>query len=471
VSKDPRFKTTEVSEPEGPERDEPARAQLRVVYPAELAAALPLERARILLGRQPDDEHAAPLLHGTVSRKHFAIEWDGRLKRHTGVDLGSRNGSNVDGQPAAAPTPLGSGSVVRVGNVLLVYESGPGVGAGDADAEAGPGAGARAVSRDAIPGDAAATRLLRAAVARTAPDPSPVLLIGETGTGKEFVADELHRLSGRDGKLVAINCAALSPQLVESQLFGHVRGAFTGATEDQPGLFRAAQGGTLLLDEIGELPLDLQPKLLRAIQEKEVRPVGGTRSVRVDVRILAATNRDLSAQVESGCFRRDLYARLSLWEIRVPPLRERRADLLGWIDRLHRKWLAERARADDAPLAFDAKAAEALLLCDWPDNLRGVDRLVHMLAAERPGRAAVSLSQLPGWLWGGAGAAEPAAAPGKAATAPASAQATRPPVPTREELEAALAQHNGSVRAVARHFGRDRRQIYRWLEAHGLKGK
>src|SRR5262249_56108610 len=125
VSKDPRFKTTEVSEPEGPERDEPARAQLRVVYPAELAAALPLERARILLGRQPDDEHAAPLLHGTVSRKHFAIEWDGRLKRHTGVDLGSRNGSNVDGPPAAAPTPLGSASAVPLANLPFVHQHSP----------------------------------------------------------------------------------------------------------------------------------------------------------------------------------------------------------------------------------------------------------------------------------------------------------------------------------------------------------
>src|SRR6185295_11015283 len=171
-----------------------------------------------------------------------------------------------------------------------------------------------------------------------ATDPAPVLLHGESGTGKERIAGELHRLSGRKGRLIAVNCAALSRELVESQLFGHQKGAFTGATELHPGYFRAAQGGTLFLDEIGELSLEVQPKLLRAIQQGEVQAVGSTQPAHVDVRVVAATNRELQQAVNAGQFRADLYARLSLWELRVPPLRERRADLFPWIDRLHGRW-------------------------------------------------------------------------------------------------------------------------------------
>src|SRR5262249_13842254 len=151
-----------------------------------------------------------------------------------------------------------------------------------------------AADGDALPGRSAAATALRAALAEAASDQAPVLLVGETGVGKERAAEELHRLSGRAGPLVRVNCAALAPQLVEDQLFGHVRGAFTGAGDDQPGLLRAADGGTLVLDEVGELPAELQPKLLRALEERQVAPLGSTRAVRVDVRVVAATNRDLA---------------------------------------------------------------------------------------------------------------------------------------------------------------------------------
>jgi transcriptional regulator with GAF, ATPase, and Fis domain len=362
--------------------------------------------------------------------------------------------------------PLADGSVIRLGpRVVMVYQT---PGGGD------DGGGA---SREAIPGQAPTTRALRASIAQVARDPSPVLLVGETGTGKELIAEEIHRLSGRPGPLVAINCAALSPALIESELFGHVRGAFTGAGEAQPGLFREADRGTLLLDEIGELPADLQPKLLRAIQEKEVRPVGTSRSVPVDVRIVAATNRPLAADVEAGTFRRDLYARLSLWEVKVPPLRRRRGDLFMWIDRLYRRWLAERARPAQPPAwTFEAIAAEALLLREWRDNLRGVDRLVHALAAaSTPGEEPLTFPQLPAWLWDTAGAASGAVGESPSApswpAAPAVAPLRDPPraAPSKEELVAALARHDGSVRATAKYYGRDRRQVYRWMEAFGLK--
>jgi two-component system, NtrC family, response regulator GlrR len=454
-------------------------ARLRVVYPTEVRASVPVGAGRVVVGRGPEDPAMPRIRHATVSRSHFAVEWDAMLEGHFGMDLGSRNGSWVDGELAIIRRPLVPNSVVRLGDILAVYETGQGLAETDgAD-----------VSPAAIPGESPAMRLLRVGVGRAAPDPSPVVLIGETGTGKEAIAAEIHRLSRRRGELIALNCAALSPQLVESQLFGHVKGAFTGAGEAAPGLFRAAAGGTLFLDEIGELPAPLQPKLLRAIQEGEVQPVGSTRTVKVDVRVIAATNRNLTADVESGAFRRDLYARLALWELHVPPLRERRGDLFEWIQKLHQRWLERRSASVtashdlDGRLSFEADAAEVLLLFPWRDNLRGVDRLVHALgAAAHP--APVGVAQLPGWLQlpavkgitsgarrsrgGGSGPSHPA--PVGAAPAPAAVPRPRPKAPTRDELDAVLRAHGGSIRATAKHFGRDRRQIYRWIDAFGLKG-
>ena len=215
------------------------------------------------------------------------------------------------------------------------------------------------------------------------------------------------------------------------------------------------------------MPLDLQPKLLRAIQEGEVRAVGSVRNVSVDVRVIAATNRDLASQVEKGEFRRDLYGRLSLWEVGVPPLRRRRGDLFMWMERLRERWLAERSRAlPVSPWVFEGRAAEALLLRDWRDNLRGVDRLVHALAsrdADLPPGEALTFERLPSWLWESTATGSPP---------PAVEPAPPPrPAPTREQLAETLAHNHGSVRATARHYGRDRRQIYRWMEAFGLKEK
>src|SRR5262249_51324151 len=279
------------------------------------------------------------------------------------------------------------------------------------------------VSRNAIPGESTAAHLLRAQVARAAPDPSPALIVGETGTGKELIAAEMHRLSGRGGEPVALNCAALSPQPPERRLCGHVRGAFTGAEGTSLGLVRAARGGTLFLDEIGELPLELQAKLLRVIQEGEVLPVGSSRATKVDVRIIAATNRDLEADAEAGLFRRDLYARLALWVVRVPPLRDRRVDILDWVDRLHRRWLQRRGRTlpSTGTLTFAPDAAETLLLNAWPENLRGIDRLVHELGtATHP----IASDELPPWL-----------VAARRTTAPQMMVPVRIPTPTREELE------------------------------------
>ncbi|MCK6547207.1 sigma-54-dependent Fis family transcriptional regulator [Myxococcota bacterium] len=367
-----------------------SKARLQGVHPPELALTIDLGPERTILGRSPDDAPSPPINHPTVSRAHFELEWDATLRTHVGRDLGSRNGSAVDGvRGTGAWQVLEPGSVLRLGDVLFVYEQGHTLAEADAPD----------VSRTAVPGDAMSIRRFRAQLARASTDVSPVLVIGETGTGKEQIAHEVHRLSGRDGDFVAINCATFGEQLIESQLFGHVKGAFTGATSDQPGLFRAAEGGTLFLDEIGEMPKELQPKLLRAIQEREIRAVGSTKTEKVNVRIVAATHQNLAAKAHSGEFRQDLYARLALWEIHVPPVRERRADVLFWLGYLHELWARERKLSDVQPLRFSAEAAELLVASPWRENLRGLNRFVHDLASQRLA-GPIRPEHLPAWVKG-----------------------------------------------------------------------
>jgi DNA-binding NtrC family response regulator len=430
---------------------QPNRCALHVVFPPALRQRFMLGGDEIVLGRDPGP--AGLLLDdGTVSRRHTSVRWDSARGTHLLADSGSRNGSSVDGVVVAAtPRALVDGSVLRLGDTLLVYEQS----SGDDPVE-GP-----SLLRESIPGIACSMVQLRGAIARAAPDPAPVLIVGETGTGKERIAQEIHRVSGRAGRLVALNCAALSPQLIESQLFGHAKGSFTGATEAQLGLFRAAQGGTLFLDEIGELALELQPKLLRALQEREILPLGSTQPVRVDARVVAATHRDIGGASAVGDFRQDLYARLSLWELHVPALRERRVDLFDWIDRLQRDWAGQRGLTR-APLQFDADAAEALLTFAWPLNLRGLDRLVHDLGTSSSAVAAVGRAQLPAWMRRSSTDA-PAAAPADAAAA------GRSEVPDQAAFTAAFEELGGSVHGLAKRFGRDRRQIYRWMESYNLK--
>lgn len=197
-----------------------------------------------------------------------------------------------------------------------------------------------------------------------APSPAPVLITGESGAGKEVVAQLIHRWSPRrDGPLVAANCAGLPESLIESELFGHTRGAFTGANEPRQGFFRAAEGGTLFLDEIGELPLHLQPKLLRALESGQITPVGSDAPVAVDTRLVAATNRDLGEAVVEGRFRDDLYYRINVVELAVPPLRERQEDILP----LARKFAADFA---GGPVRLSPQAVQCLLSYSWPGNVR-----------------------------------------------------------------------------------------------------
>ncbi|PWC46266.1 sigma-54 dependent transcriptional regulator [Azospirillum sp. TSA6c] len=228
---------------------------------------------------------------------------------------------------------------------------------------------------DEIVGRSAAILRLRALIERVAPSPSTVLIEGESGVGKELVARALHTRSHRaERPFVALNCAAVSADLVEAELFGHLRGAFTGAKEARKGLFYYAHGGTLFLDEIGELPLALQSKLLRVLEERRIRPVGGEQELPVDVRVVAATNRDLKAEVAAGRFRADLFYRLAVMTLRVPPLRERGDDVVE----LARRFMGVLSlRLGVPPLDIDPPLEAALIAHGWPGNVRELRNLVE----------------------------------------------------------------------------------------------
>ncbi len=287
-----------------------------------------------------------------------------------------------------------------------------------------------------------------------APTALSVLALGETGTGKELVARAVHRLSGRSGPLRAVNCAAVPATLFESELFGIRKGAFTGADRDRVGLFKAADGGTLFLDEIGDMPIEVQPKLLRALEAREIRPVGSTQPEPVDVRVVSATNRDPKALVADGRFRGDLLARLQGFEIVIPPLRERKEDLYTLV----RHFLA-RAGRQDLRLSFGFMLA----VCDydWAFNVRECESVVNRAVAVADGEV-LEVAHLPEVM---RRRAETFGS--RVATAPDGSGA-RARSPGADELRALLTRHRGNVAAVARTLGKDPKQVQRWMHKHGL---
>jgi two-component system response regulator GlrR len=296
------------------------------------------------------------------------------------------------------------------------------------------------------------SRLMRAVMddaQRVARTDSAVLIAGASGTGKELLARAIHDASPRAARLfVAINCAAVPAELLESELFGHRRGAFTGAHADHPGLFRAAEGGTVFLDEIGDMPPELQVKLLRVLQEREVRPVGETRTVPVDVRVLSATHRDLDAAIADGSFREDLYYRLNVVSLRLPGLEERRED----IPLLVAARLAQLAAAGAPRRVYSAEAMELLVSAPWPGNIRQLFNVVEQSVALAPART-IGAAQLRRSL-----GEQPALA---------SLDEARSEF-TRNYLRQLLELAGGNISRAARLAGRNRTDFYKLMGRHGL---
>ncbi|MCA9597542.1 MAG: sigma 54-dependent Fis family transcriptional regulator [Myxococcales bacterium] len=430
-------------------------------YPA-LPPAFMLDRPRLVVGR--DETADLPLPVGAVSRIHAELSWE----RSSWVirDLGSRNGTLVDGRPVSA-VELEPGNEIRIGDAIFkfvdkhaeLYSS------FRIDGALVAGGTRRGQSADALVGGYQMDRI-GSDLVRIAPTPLSVMLLGESGTGKEVVARELHRLSGRRGGFYAVNCAAIPGPLLESELFGYKRGAFSGADRDKPGLIRLAHGGTLLLDEIGDMPLEAQAKLLRVLQAKEVFPLGATAPEQVDVRIVCATHRDLWRLQKGGSFREDLFARLNEYQLRLPPLRDRKEDVYMLV----RTFLARHGGTALRPtFAFMI----ALLHYDWPYNVRELEACIKRCVAlsEGPVLDQDMVPEPVRQAMSDYGAPLPSAPrvshpPPSNVQAPAAAPSA---APTEAELRALLTAHAGNIAAVGRELGKARMQVHRWMKRFNIQ--
>ncbi len=339
---------------EGEARVSPPGAKLRLRAGGR-ERTIPITSAGVVVGKDPTCDGA--IEDPFISMRHLRIEPQGA--RWILVDLGSTNGTFISGaRVARAELPLGV--PVQLGDAEIVLE--PREAQEPARAEAFEGM----TSRDA------AMRQVFELVERVGASDAAVTILGETGTGKELVARALHARSGRrDGPFIPVNCSAIAESLIESELFGHEKGAFSGAERMRKGAFEEADRGTIFLDEIGELPLDLQPKLLRVLELGEVKRVGASRPITVDVRIVAATHRDLRAQVRAGKFREDLFYRLCVVPVTVPPLRQRRGDIAALAE-----IFLQRAAPRGLVLRWSPEAMAKLEGYDWPGNVRQLRNVV-----------------------------------------------------------------------------------------------
>jgi two-component system response regulator GlrR len=377
----------------------------------------------------------------SLSRFHCEIEIESGKPVVT--DLGSRNGTHVDGVQVMK-APLRDGALLLLGRTQLRFE----IGTRNVDVNLSP--------RDRfgkLVGGSVAMRAAYALLEAAAATDSTVLLHGESGTGKDLAAESLHMASARrDGPFVVVDCGAIPGNLLEVELFGHEAGAFTGATSARVGAFEAAAGGTLFLDEIGELAIDLQPKLLRALDRREIQRVGSTKRTPVDVRIVAATNRNLREDVNAHRFRSDLFFRLAVIVVRMPPLRDRASDIPALVGAILAR-LGDRT----SPMARSLDGGELLpelLRHAWPGNVRELRNYVERCLAGQP-------AQEP---------ADPGAAPAIDITQPIRAVRDRwVHHIERQYLERLLAAHGGNVSAAARTADVDRVHLHRLLAKHGLR--
>ncbi|HEX5102142.1 MAG TPA: sigma 54-interacting transcriptional regulator [Polyangiaceae bacterium] len=393
--------------------------------------------AERLIGR--DETCAVRLAGSDVSRRHASLS---RTESELVItDLESRNGVRVNGR-AVTSARLGAGDVVRLGGWVGVVTSAPGV-----FAELAPGLFGGKVLADAL-----------ASLEKAAASDLPVVLEGETGTGKEIVTRSLHAWSGRSGPLVAVNCASLPEGLAEAELFGYRRGAFTGADRASPGFFRSAESGTLLLDEVSDLPMSVQAKLLRVLEQREVQPLGETRTVPVNVRMVVASQGSLEQAVEEGRFRADLLARLEGVTVRLPPLRKRRED----VPRLFSHFLGEQSQGR-AP-AIEVDLVERLLVHDWPFNVRELVLLVRRLLVLHGNESTLRSHHLPERM--GEPAPAEGSSPRKAPPSPVPAAA--PEAVGLPALMVALRTAGGNVARASAILGITRQRAYRLMDDHGI---
>ena len=430
---------------------------IRWVFPTSRGMLTLLSDECILLGR--DDDCQVKLLGKEASRHHAEIRRDGPL--YIVKDLGSRNGIFLDGA-RVSQAPISPGQMLRLGEWIGIAIQVP----------------ADTVDPDPV-FDLLAANLAGGPVLRpileqakkAASSELPTVILGETGTGKEGLAHAMHEWSGRKGPFVAVNCAALVPTLAEAELFGYRKGAFTGADRGSPGFFRAAQGGTLLLDEVTDLPEPIQAKFLRALEQHEIAPLGESVPVRIDVRVLAATQIPLAQVVSERRFRADLCARLDGLTIRLPPLRERKQEIAYLFSHLL------SLHSGGRPPEVEARLVEQLCLHDWPFNVRELDLLARRLLVLHGHEEVLRRSHLPEHILNHPAAGEPVPAPvasvgsGAVAVAPNSPESHR----ARRERELsrlteALRAHKGSVARAAAAVGISRQRAYRLMEAGGTSG-
>ncbi|MES1172767.1 MAG: sigma 54-interacting transcriptional regulator [Myxococcales bacterium] len=421
---------------------------------------------RLTVGKAADNDLVLP--DDTVSRHHCELE-----RTPLGIivrDLGSTNHTRV-GRTAVREAVIESGSTIVVGSVELLLRGEPN------RTQVLP---SEATSFGEALGTSLSMRQIFGVLERIAPTDASVLLEGETGTGKDVLARSIHQISSRkEQPFVVVDCGAVSYNLIESELFGHERGAFTGAVAARQGAFEIAGRGTVFLDEVGELPLDVQPKLLRVLESGEFRRVGGNKPLHAEARIVAATKRNLKEEVERGKFREDLYFRLSVVPITVPPLRTRREDVPALVEQFLD--LARKRDPSASAISLTRETVSALASHDWPGNVRELrnvlDRAIYIAAAggEREIRL-VDLPVSPGSITGSSSFASASAAANAGYPAFDAEKSYRE---IRSDFESEferryvawlLDRHSGNISAAAREAKMDRKHLYDLARKRGLRG-
>jgi DNA-binding NtrC family response regulator len=383
------------------------------------------------LGRGCDALGDGGMADSSISRNHtaFNVSREGVIVE----DQNSLNGTTVNGRVVEKQVLVG-GDRITIGPIrLLLHRALPKSPVHD---------------MPAIVGVSSAMRLVIESVTHVAPHDTTVTILGESGAGKELVAQAIHERSGRRGKMLRVNCGGIPDTLLYSELFGHEKGSFSGADSSRKGLVETAAGGTLFLDEIGDASPQFQTALLRFLQEGEVRPLGSNRVKIVDTRVVVATHTDLEKRVHQGRFREDLLARINGWVIEVPPLRERKEDIIHL--------LRHFSAMEDGPQRFSAELIDAMLAYHWPRNVRELQNTVRAAVIQRPGCDCLVLTDAMRQLLN---------APPSVRHLAAALPVTRP---SQNELHALIKKHRGNIRQLALKLGVARTTLYRWVKEEGI---